>query len=529
MATFPAAWVRARPVAVPHARDRTTWIVAASAAAVSIACLIYFYNRGDLLAYFDTVAHMTISRQVLDNSTGHISFGQLGAVWLPLPHLLELPLVWNDDLFYSGLAGSFPSMAAYVVMCVYTYLLIRDLTGSLSGALVGLIVLAGNANVLYLQSVPMTEVLLFACIAAMIYYLQRWIRTGRWGFLLSAGVAANLGCATRYEAWIVLIAAVGVVAIVLVAKRTPFREAQDLLLGFVLFSFVSIGLWLLWNQLIFGNALTFQVGDYAKPSNWVNKSDVAVGNLSISAKTYWYAITDNTGLAIVFLGSLGLLVALARRATRLLVLPTLSVLVLVPFFIVSLYKGQRPLHVLQTNVDLYNVRFGLLILLPLAVGVGCLVGALPSWRILRPVAAGVVVAAVLVTTALQFDQHRIVLANEPGAWLHGPKAKQFNAASDFLSKHYHQVGGNVLAAFFGNEDVLFGARIQPGNNINEGSFNTWDRALRNPLRYHVRWIVMRTNDAKDPVFAHVFGSPVLTQHYQRVYQHLGYSIYERSR
>jgi hypothetical protein len=526
MATFPTEWVRSDARTARQARDPAVWCVAAVAALASVAAVVFFGRRGDLLSYFDTAAHMTIARQVLDNSSGHLAFGQLGAVWLPLPHLLALPFVWNDSLFYSGLAGAFQSMGAYVVLGVYVYKIVRDLTGSLAAALAATVVMLGNANVLYMQSVPMTELVLFGCIAAMVYYLQRWIQTDRWGYLVAAGIAADLGCLTRYEAWVVLVAATGAVAIVLHAKRATWRRAQDVLLGFVLFAFLSIGLWLLWNQLIFGNALTFQTSKYAKPSNWVNQSDIAVGAIGISIRAYWYAILENAGIAVIVAGSLGLCVAVARKRMRLVVLPTLSVLSLIPFFILSLYKGQRPLHVLQLNDNLYNVRFGLLILLPLAIGIGCLLGALSTgW--LRRGGAALAIAVVLLTSAWQFGHGGGVLVKEPDNWLTSPGAQKFHGVSDFLRSRYDERGGTILASYFGNEYVLFWARIAPGHNINEGSFKIWDQALEDPVRQHVQWIVMRDGDRTDPVYADVYASAALTRSYRLVYRRLDYLVYER--
>ena len=44
-----------------------------------------------------------------------------------------------------------------------------------------------------------------------------------------------------------------------------------------------------------------------------------------------------------------------------------------PFYVYALYAGQRPLHVMQIKGNLYNVRFGLLMVLPIAIFLGYLV------------------------------------------------------------------------------------------------------------------------------------------------------------
>ena len=118
---------------------------------------------------------MLIARRVLDASTPGTA--QLGAVWLPLPHLLILPVIWIDPRYYSGLAGSLVSMLSYVLTARYLYLTGTGLTGNKVAGLVAAAFFALNPNVLYLQSTPMTELLLIACIAATIYHLMGWCQT----------------------------------------------------------------------------------------------------------------------------------------------------------------------------------------------------------------------------------------------------------------------------------------------------------------------------------------------------------------
>ena len=61
-----------------------------AAMGASIASYLYFLHRGVTLAYPDAISHLLIARRVIDSPTGGVA--QLGAVWLPLPHLLTLPL-----------------------------------------------------------------------------------------------------------------------------------------------------------------------------------------------------------------------------------------------------------------------------------------------------------------------------------------------------------------------------------------------------------------------------------------------------
>src|SRR5436190_22833627 len=120
-----------------------------------------------------------------------------------------------------------------------------------------------------MQSTPMTEVLMFACIAGMVYGTQRWIQTENYHYLIGAGVAAFLGTLTRYEVWILLVALTAVV--VLVAWRKGYGRAriEGTALACLFIAVLGIVSWLGWNQLSFGNPLNWQNGQYAKPSLWV--------------------------------------------------------------------------------------------------------------------------------------------------------------------------------------------------------------------------------------------------------------------
>ena len=77
---------------------------------------------GAVLLYDDSISHLEIARRVLDSTSPGLA--QLGSVWLPLPHLVMLPLVWDNTLYYNGFAGSIPSMIAFVGMAVLMYRLV---------------------------------------------------------------------------------------------------------------------------------------------------------------------------------------------------------------------------------------------------------------------------------------------------------------------------------------------------------------------------------------------------------------------
>lgn len=507
-APAPAAQTAPRP-------DRTNWWVAAAATAVSIGAYWYFASKGMALGYKDSISHLQIAARTLNSPTA--GFAQLGGVWLPLPHLLMLPLIWFTPFYYGGFAGSAVSMIAYVVACVYVYKICFGLTRARIPALAGLGVFALNPNVLYLQSTPMTELLLFASIAAMTYYAQCWIQIPehdrKYPYLFAAAVAAFVACLTRYEAWPLTVVMAAIVA--MVAWRQYGRHAViGVTLGFGFIAGAAIALWMGWNLLIFGNPLNFQSGKYAKPSLWVGAGEVSVGHPLVAAKTYWYAVVENLGIVVVALMVIGALALIARR--RLESLPALGLLVIAPFFVLALVVGQRPLHVTQITQDLYNVRFGLLLVLPAAVLVGSLCGQLSP----RLWTAGLAVAVAGTLAPLVSGGPTLVVTAREGAI---GFARTANETSDYLAHNYDS--GVILIESFGNESILFQARIPLTNNVYEGSYQKWDPALSNPPGQQIRWIVMRRGNGPDQTYQELHDSPKL-RGYQQVFGNDLYLVYK---
>jgi hypothetical protein len=475
-------------------RDAALTAVTAVSAAVSAAAYLYFAGRHVVLAYPDAISHLLIAQRVLDASTPGAA--QLGAVWLPLPHLLMLPVVWISSWAYSGFAGSLVSMVSYVVTARYLYRTAEGLTGIKTAGLVAAGVFVANPNVLYLQSTPMTEMLLLACISATVYYLMRWCQTGSYRQLAATGGTALLGTLTRYEAWAIDLGVVLIVGWVALHRmpraglRERLRHAEGHLIFYGVLAFSGIAGWVLWNAVIFHDALYFQDGAFAKPSLWVSRSDLAIGHWRLAAATYLYAMADNVGWLALALAAAGLAYYVVRTRLRGAAVAPLALLVIIPFYIYALYDGQRPLHVLQINGSLYNVRFGVLTILPVALFLGFLAVAVQQlprrWG--RAAGYATLCCAVAVATGT-IVAGGIDTLKEPQAYQASASQQANFRAAAWLRGHYH--GGEVLMESFGNETVTFESRIPLSAVIYEGSYRQWRPALRDPVAHRIRWIYMR--------------------------------------
>ena len=130
--------------------------------ALSTAALYWVAANGYTLYYGDAEAHLNIARRVWDNREPR--YGELGTVWLPLPHALTLPLTWIDSLWQTGLAGAIPSALSFAAACALFFSALRRIFQSSIAAGAGTAAVALNPNLLYLQSAPMTEALAFLAI-----------------------------------------------------------------------------------------------------------------------------------------------------------------------------------------------------------------------------------------------------------------------------------------------------------------------------------------------------------------------------
>src|SRR5580704_12193024 len=230
-------------------------------AAIGGAIVALHYHRlGLTLSHYDARGHLVVARRVIDSITP--GWQQIGAVWLPLPHLLNTIPVQIDVLYRTGASGVALSVGAFAVAAGGIAWLVIAMTESSAAAIAAAAVFALNPNVLYLQSTPMTEPLLLALTTVAVAMLVSWSRADSWGGRAADGnvggtaVAAvfALACLTRYEAWPVtafaLAAAVwtrwrrgDALAVAMRRVGAIARGPALAIAGFLIFSRVVIGEW----------------------------------------------------------------------------------------------------------------------------------------------------------------------------------------------------------------------------------------------------------------------------------------------
>jgi hypothetical protein len=198
-------------------------VIAAAALTAGAAAALYYASAGLTLSHYDARAHLVVARRIIDSLTP--GWQQVGAVWLPLPHLLNMLPVQVDALYRTGASAVVISVASTTVTAWALASWILRSTGSISGAVAAALLFLGNPNVLYLQSTPMTEPLLFATSAAAMALTAAWLDAGARRWPIGAGIAIAAACLTRYEAWPIAAATVGITGAVLMRRGAGWRDA----------------------------------------------------------------------------------------------------------------------------------------------------------------------------------------------------------------------------------------------------------------------------------------------------------------
>jgi 4-amino-4-deoxy-L-arabinose transferase-like glycosyltransferase len=407
-------------------------------AAWSSAASWFFYRQGSLFGYGDAEAHLNIARRVFDSQTP--GYDMIGRIWLPLPHLLTMPLARADALWHSGLAGAIPSGACFVAAGLFLFGAARRIFGT-EAAAASVALFATNPNLLYLQSTAMTEAVFAVCLLAVLYWTVRFRQMPGWPAVVGAGVAACLGALTRYEGWFV-IPFVGAYFLLAARKRRILMAA--------LFSFLAVLgplWWLAHNWWLTGDVLDFYRGPNSALSIQGLVQYPGRGNWRAAWVYYRTAAQLCAGPGLFWVGAAGVVAALIKRAFWPLILLALPGC----FYVWSVHSASVPIFVptLWPNT-FYNTRYGLAVLPLLALASGALVALVPQRA--RKAASVVVIAACLASWALLPRSERWVTWREAEVNSEG-RRQWVREAAEYLQGKY--VRGSGIITSFGDMTAIF--------------------------------------------------------------------------
>jgi hypothetical protein len=489
------------PPAHRHRFERTARIAGLLAVLLGTLAAWFYARAGLTLSHYDAKAHLVVARRVIDSLTP--GWTQIGAVWLPLPHVLNLLPVQIDACYRTGASAVALSVLSFGLMAYACTRLILDATGSRAAALSGLAVVALNPDILYLQSTPMTEPLLLGLTALSVALLSRWVESDATRSRAPAGLAMAAACLTRYEAWPMTVAAVVVAGLALWRRGLPFPTAARRVAGLAAFPAAAGVAFLVQSRLTVGHWFVSD-GFYVPDNPDTGRAFKTVGSI-------WWASHHLNGYGVLLCGVAGAAAVLitglrSRSRASLLVVLAMAGAAALPWYA---FFGGHP----------FRFRYVVPLVPALAVWAGIGVGLLRRYRV---AAAALLIALTLIETRpfslsspvvveAQLDREHAIGRQTVTEFLRGHRDRGLILASLSSLSHYVQelsrIGVNV-------RDV-----------VHEGNGDLWAAALESP-RFRVRWILIEElAEGGDALAARAKAHPGFLSGFTRMAEGGGVALY----
>ncbi len=466
---------------------------------------VHYAHAGLTVSHYDARAHLVVARRVFDSLFP--GWQQIGGVWLPLPHLLNMIPVQVDAWYRSGASAVAISVLSMATAAWALGSLLIRTTGSRMAALAGAALLIANPNVLYLQSTPMTEPLLFATTLLAIAWTAEWLDQPWSDPGLRPGFALAAACMTRYEALPITAAIVAIACAVLLRRGAPPAAVVRAALRLAAFPAIALVLFTLNSRWTMG--MWFIPGDFYVPEN-VD----ALGRPLEAWRQVRVGLYQLSGTALVWTAYAGLaltLLAFVRSRARapLLLVAALAAAAVLPWYA---YLQGHP----------FRIRYDVPLVIAAAALGACAIALLPA--LARPFAALAVVTATLVqATPLDRSAPVVVESRRDARNMEGRRA-----VTAYLRQHY---GGEGILASMGSlahymHDLSHaGFRIR--DFVHEGNGELWPYAL-DGARGVVGWVLMEEQaEGGDPLFHRHRRDERFLAGFERVAEGGGVALYRR--
>jgi hypothetical protein len=525
--------------------ERFPQLLSALGMLIGTAAALIYHQRGLTLSHYDAKAHLVVARRVLDSLTPEYS--QIGAVWLPLPHLLNLFPVQVDWFYRTGASGVAISVLSFSLACYAIAHLVQRVTGSRLAAAIAVAMFALNPDVLYLQSTPMTEPLLFGLVLLSISLVYDWVEAVgasnkakalfhrhpaavvqgsdfpvmtqgsdfpvAQGFSpvsidrasAKAGWCLVLACLTRYEAWLVT-AAVLVLAVVALWRRglaphAALKATANLaiypvlaIVAFFVHSWFTTGAW-------------FVTGGFFVPDN------VATGNIWKAFMAVVYGMRLLIGTPFTLLAVAGVLAVLARAIWREEHAASLVVLALVALIALPAYAffSGHP----------FRMRYLVAPSVGAAVFAGMAIGLLKSrWR--QAAAAATILWLVATVKPIDAQAPMVLEAQWDVPFSLGRRNVTACLVRDYRGERILASMGSL--AHYMQE--LSHAGINIRDFVHEGTLPYWQEAVEAP-EGRVGWILIEERaEGGDTLAARARASSSFTSGFVRVCADGGVALYK---
>ena len=487
--------------------DRTPRLLAAAATTAGAIAWIAFFHADLILTHYDAKAHLVVARRVIDNITP--GWQQIGAVWLPLPHLIQLFPTQIDVFYRTGLFASIVSIACFGIAAYAAARLTLVATHSTLAASTAVLLLVLNPNLLYLQATPMTEPLLLAVSFVVVLWIYEWVASNtdrvpqrlRWVLFAAAW--------TRYEAWFVIASAVVAALYVMWRRGVPASTIARRAWAVSVWPVVALALFLVNSRITVGS--WFVSGGFYVPDPTYQ------GLVLKSLISVWWGTHQMSGyvVEIVALGAAAVFVvrALTRAADATLLVPLalLSPAVL-PFYA---FVSGHP----------FRIRYMIPVVAACALFAGLAVGMLRA-RQARAVLATTLIASLVVESPLWDGTAPLIVE----AQLDVPASLNRRAVTACLAREYRDekiLASMASLAHYMHELSQEGFDI--ADFVNEGNGLIWETALETGPAPHAGWMLVEEEAEGGDVLAQTIRrNSHFTRGMSRVCEGGGVALYKRA-
>lgn len=477
-------------------------IVGAGAALAALAATIVYAQHGLTLSHYDGRAHLVVARRIADSLTP--GWHQIGAVWLPLPHLLNLVPVQWDWAYRTGASAIAMSILSMGVSGYACARLLRRATGSYVAGAAAAALLVTNVNVLYLHATPMTEPLLLALAFLSVERLDAWLRNPGMSSV-TPGIAVFLLCLTRYEGWMLAATAMGI-ALLVVGGLEGWRVGLRRFAGLAAWPAAAVA-----GFLILSRAT---VGEWFVSSGFFVPDNPARGDATLVLEQIRDGVERLSSPAFAAFGAFGFVVVAVRalssaRHRSLLVVLALAAMAALPFL--AFHAGHP-----------FRIRYMTPLVAASALFTGFAIGFAPSLARLAVIAAAAIAivpdlkpydhTAPMIVEARREERHQrarqAVTAALEAQWDGSPILMSMGS----LAHYMHDLGreGFDLADF-----------------IHEGNGEIWTAAVADPAA-HARFLLVEERAEGGDLFAHLLRDrPDIAAQFTRVATGGNVALYER--
>lgn len=505
--------------------DHSKVIIGTVLSVLSVFYFHYYLTNGLGLSYNDARSHLDIGRRVVEGLKPGLA--QLGSVWLPLNHMLMIPLIWNDWAWHSGFAGAIWNMISFVGTGLVINTFLKKLNVGIVSRLVGVAVFAANINVLYLQSTAMTEIILLFTMTMGCYYLLVWHMEDSFLDLVKSAFWIMLATLVRYDGWFLL----GMSGLLVMRQtwarhhtssswKITWNRVEGVTILFSTLAALGILGWLMWNQLIFRDALYFALGPFsARAQQLVMEAAGALPtkhNLLLSIQVYLYSLLYNTYTYPAILALIGYLVLWKDKTISSFgKWGTIALLAPLFFNILALYFGFSVIYVQGISGDTwFNIRYGVMLMPTLAIYIGYLIDRAKNFR-------WIIVGSLMFVLFFAFTNNDAVAIDDARV---GSSQKNVSEVSGYLYKNAKDQKGFILISAASHDAIIFSSNLPMKRFIHEGTGLYWEQATTMPDRW-AKWIIMRTYDDADLTWKSVSRSEGF-KYYQKVAAYPFADIYE---